>query len=73
MHFQGQKIERKHTTKNFVEFHSHSPLLTTFLSNQWTVQLSRTGTFHLHHLLVVKLRTAGYYPNGSASKVDKPK
>jgi len=25
---QGQKREQKHTTKNFVEFHNHSPLLT---------------------------------------------
>ena len=38
-HGQGQKSEQKHTTKNFVEFHNHSPLLTMvvpsapFLSN----------------------------------------
>ena len=25
---QGQKREQKHTTKNFVGFHNHSPLLT---------------------------------------------
>ena len=25
---QGQKTEQKHTTKNFDEFHNHSPLLT---------------------------------------------
>ena len=25
---QGQKREQKHTTKNFAEFHNHSPLLT---------------------------------------------
>ena len=28
VHGQGQKREQKHTTKNFVEFHNHSPLLT---------------------------------------------
>ena len=28
MHRQGQKREQKHTTKKFVEFHNHSPLLT---------------------------------------------
>ena len=28
VHGQGQKWKQKHTTKNFVEFHNHSPLLT---------------------------------------------
>ena len=28
VHGQGQKSEQKHTTKNFDEFHNHSPLLT---------------------------------------------
>ena len=28
VHRQGLKREQKHTTKNFVEFHNHSPLLT---------------------------------------------
>ena len=28
VHGQDQKSEQKHTTKNFVEFHNHSPLLT---------------------------------------------
>ena len=28
VHCQGQKGEQKHTTKNFVEFQNHSPLLT---------------------------------------------
>ena len=28
LHGQGQKSEQKHTTKNFVGFHNHSPLLT---------------------------------------------
>ena len=28
VHGQGQKREQKHTTKNFDEFHNHSPLLT---------------------------------------------
>ena len=30
---QGQKSEQKHTTKNFVEFHNHSPLLTMSRTN----------------------------------------
>ena len=35
LHGQGQKSEQKPTTKKFVEFHNHSPLLTMiqFLSN----------------------------------------
>ena len=28
VHGQSQKTEQKHATKNFVEFHNHSPLLT---------------------------------------------
>ena len=28
VHGQDQKREQKHTTKNFVEFHNHFPLLT---------------------------------------------
>ena len=31
VHRQGQKSEQKHTTKNFIEFHNHSPLLTMVL------------------------------------------
>ena len=30
LHSQGQKSEQKHTTKNFVRLHNHSPLLTMF-------------------------------------------
>ena len=30
VHCQGQKREQKSTTKNFVKFHNHSPLLTVF-------------------------------------------
>ena len=33
VHGQGQKSEQKPTTKNFVEFHNHSPLLTML---RWT-------------------------------------
>ena len=32
VHGQGQKREQKHRTKNFVEFHNHSPLLTMTVS-----------------------------------------
>ena len=31
VHRQGQKREQKHTTKNFLEFHNHSPQLTMHL------------------------------------------
>ena len=33
---QSQKSEQKHTTKNFDEFHNHSPLLTM---QQWMIGL----------------------------------
>ena len=40
VHGQGQKGEQKHTTKNIVGFHNHSPLLTMFKLNSaihvWT-------------------------------------
>ena len=36
---QGQKHEQKHTTKNFVEFHNHSPLLTKSESRRKTRNL----------------------------------
>ena len=36
VHGQGQKREQKHTTKNLVGFHNHSPLLimVTYLTNK---------------------------------------
>jgi len=35
VHGQGQKREQKHTTKNFVVFHNHSPLVTmVYLESQ---------------------------------------
>ena len=37
VHRQGQKSEQKHKTKNFVEFHNHSPLL-TMLKGSWTIK-----------------------------------
>ena len=33
VHGQGQEREQKHTTKNFVEFHNHFPLLTIDFCN----------------------------------------
>ena len=33
VHRQGQKSEQKHKTKNFVEFHNHSPLLTMLMAS----------------------------------------
>ena len=35
MHGQGQKSEQKHTTKNFVGFHNHSPPLTMVNPITW--------------------------------------
>ena len=32
VHGQGQKLEQKHTTKKFLPFHNHSPLLTMILA-----------------------------------------
>ena len=35
MQGQGQKSEQKHTTKNLIEFHNHSPLLTMIMWKQF--------------------------------------
>ena len=43
VHGQGQKREQKHTTKKFVEFHNHSPLLTM---NKAATLTFRTFDFH---------------------------
>ena len=48
----GQKSEQKPTTKNFVEFHNHSPLLTMvgvncFIFSNISSGHRRTGTFGL--------------------------
>ena len=40
VHGQGQKREQKHTTKNFAEFHNHSPLLTMILVRTSTPQFN---------------------------------
>jgi len=40
VHGQGQKSERKHTTKNFVGFHNHSSLLTLFRTKQKVYYMS---------------------------------
>ena len=37
VHGQGRKSEQKHTTKNFVEFHNHSPLLAMSKSAEWNL------------------------------------
>ena len=44
MHRQGQKTEQKHTTKNFVGFHNHSPLLTIVQSTD-VDRRRRSGPF----------------------------
>ena len=49
VHYQGQKREQKHTTKNFVEFHNHSPLLTMY----------RLNIFVLYLILLLFLVTGG--------------
>ena len=38
VHGQGQKREQKHRTKNFVEFHNHSPLLTMFDQSRYKLK-----------------------------------
>ena len=51
-HGQGQKSEQKPTTKNFVRFHNHSPLLTMFYINN-SLHLTRkyARIFVLGHCL----------------------
>ena len=44
VHGQGQKREQKHTTKNFVEFLNHSPLLTM----PWVVCYPMSGHVIMH-------------------------
>ena len=53
MHGQGQKREQKHRTKNFVEFHNHSPLLTMPQSNGEVERAMQT---------IVNLLMKGQYP-----------
>ena len=43
VHPQGQKSEQKHTTKNFVEFHNHSPLFTLVKATKSSIW---AGTMH---------------------------
>ena len=51
---QGQKTEQKHTTKNFVNFHSHFFLLTMVVCKSPTTVLFRTltQTIALYQLLI---------------------
>ena len=44
-HGQGQKSEQTPTTKNFVGFHNHSPLLTMFSGRTWENYLNMTINF----------------------------
>ena len=54
LHGQGQKSEQKPTTKKFVEFHNHSPLLTMLRREKYEV--------------LVNLRTrTGFNPYGKVS------
>ena len=39
VHCQGPKREQKPTTKNFVGFHTHSPLLTMFLQDKYQIAI----------------------------------
>ena len=60
LHGQGQKSEQKHTTKNFVDFHNHSPLLTMLRSDVQTpavTVLLWISLFKLDELLVSLRRT----------------
>ena len=46
VHGQGQKSEQKHTTKNFVGFHSHSPLLTMLLVREFAYLILISTDFY---------------------------
>ena len=48
VHGQGQKREQKHTTKNFEEFHNHSPLLTMVKKQDLMTQISVNRICLLH-------------------------
>jgi len=52
VHGQGQKREQRHTTKNFVEFHNHSPLLNMIEQPRKTQRKRGICTFD-HSITVV--------------------
>ena len=54
MQGQGQKREQKHSTKNSVGFHNHSPLLTMVACNEIVQQFKYTDNtpFEVHHTCV---------------------
>ena len=54
VHGQGQKREQKHTTKNFDEFHNHSPLLTMLLLTN-TKAIPTNRDLKCMHLLTTKV------------------
>ena len=58
MHRQGQKTEQKHTTKNFVGFHNHSPLLTVVQSTDVVVPGRSSPVRHRNRLTVKALEEA---------------
>ena len=60
---QGQKREQKHTTKNFVEFHNHSPLLimsSVLISIEKIHQTLKTAWPHFKHLKVRQKYSAAH-------------
>ena len=58
VHRQGLKREQKHTTKNFVEFHNHSPLF--YIDGIFWVYLGvRTCELFLCFVAIVRVRV--YY------------
>ena len=66
VHGQGQKREQEHTTKNFVQFHDHSPLFTMSERHYYllpdhssTTQASRAVCPHTFYFLLTDCR--GHY------------
>ena len=59
VHGQGQKREQKHTTKNFVEFLNHSPLLIMFPRHRFTSD----KFFKVLSVCIVKATNRNLCPN----------
>ena len=49
---QGQKREQKYTTKNFVEFHNHSPLITMVCIILWHLEYRVDKQFNDEHISI---------------------
>ena len=75
VHGQGQKSEQKHTTKNFVGFHNHSPLLTMVTPKfafRWFYSLLDGMLLHLKAALSIR-REAMWKQNVLHKNKDSPR